>query len=460
MDLRTKIACTLGPSSGDKESIRALIQSGCKIFRINFSHGEIETWRTWTENLREASRMIKTDCVLIADLKGRSIRFTAPTVPKSYIAGQSFYITMSDEPSDDSPSIDNREFFESVLEDDLLVTDDGRGLMKVLKKEDDKILVKSLNKMNIVRGKSLVIRNKEIAIPDYLAHCKDQIMDAVRLGADYLGLSFITSPRDIDAVKEFLIDSGIEMGLIAKIETISAVTNVEEIARTADAVLVARGDLGMQFPLEEVPRLQEKIIKTAMSIGRPVIVATQLLGSMISEPIPSRSEIVDVMSCVADGVDVLMLTGETAIGNYPVDAVNWLRRIIETYEGEVKISRNFAHIYTVDRFALGVVELAETLNAKIGIYTKRGNTARRISRFKPRAQVFAATNDSKTLRRLMIQWGVEPIHVDSDEYDEGLEELEKKLREYDLVKKGDTLILTYGLLDKPIHNIKIVQLTS
>ena len=459
-ELKTKIACTVGPSSGNRETISELVNAGCRIFRINFSHGNLELWKEWTDNLRQVSSSLGVNCVLIADLRGRSIRFTSPIDAKTYSAGQTFYIVRHDGHEGDIPSVDSSEFFDAVSENDVLVSDDGRGLMRALKKENDKILVQALSKLTVRRGKSLVIRNKEIPIANYLSHCVDQILYAVRLGADYLGLSFVTSPRDIVAVREFLDKNGSDIGLIAKIETISAVANVEEIAKVSDAVLVARGDLGMQFPLEEVPHLQEKIVGTVTAIGRPVIVATQLLGSMISESVPSRSEIVDVMNCVADGVDVLMLTGETAIGSYPVEAVNWLRRIIETYEGNVRIRREVSKDQLVDRFALGVVELAEALNAKIGIYTKRGNTARRISRFKPRTQVFAASNDPKTICRLMMLWGVEPIYVESKEYDKGLEELEQKLKEQNLVEKGDTLILTYGLLDKPIHTIRIVQLIS
>lgn len=458
--MKTKIACTIGPSSGDRGTISELINAGCRIFRINFSHGNLELWKEWTDNLRQVSSSLGVDCVLIADLRGRSIRFASPIDAKTYSAGQTFYIVRHDGREGEVPSVDSPEFFEAVSENDVLVSDDGRGLMRVLKRETDKIMVQALSKLTVRRGKSLVIRNKEIPIPNYLSHCVDQILDAVRLGTDYLGLSFVTSPRDILAVREFLDKNGSDIGLIAKIETISAVANVEEIAKVSDAVLVARGDLGMHFPLEEVPRLQERIVGTVTAIGKPVIVATQLLGSMISESVPSRSEIVDVMNCVVDGVDVLMLTGETAIGSYPVETVNWLRRIIETYEGDVRTRREISQDQLVDRFALGVVELAEALNAKIGIYTKKGNTARRISRFKPRTQVFAASNDPKTICRLMMLWGVEPIHVDSKEYDRGLEELEQKLKEQNLVKRGDTLILTYGLLDKPIHTIRIVQLIS
>jgi pyruvate kinase len=334
-----------------------LINAGCRIFRINFSHGNIDLWKEWTYNLREVSSSLGVDCVLIADLRGRSIRFASPIDAKTYSAGQTFYIVRHDGRGGDVPSVDSPEFFEAVSENDVLVSDDGRGLMRVLKKESDKIMVQALNGLTVRRGKSLVIRNKEIPIPNYLSHCVDQALDAVRLGADYLGLSFVTSPRDILAVREFLDKNGSDIGLIAKIETISAVANVEEIAKASDAVLVARGDLGMHFPLEEVPRLQEKIVGTVTAIGKPVIVATQLLGSMISEPVPSRSEIVDVMNCVVDGVDVLMLTGETAIGSYPVEAVKWLRRIIEAYEGDVRARREVSRDRLVDRFALGVVEL-------------------------------------------------------------------------------------------------------
>jgi len=455
--MRTKLACTIGPASASRDSIISIMREGCWIFRINMSHGSLELWSKWAADVRHAGEILGCETVLIADLKGPSVRIVGLSKSKHLTAGEKFQIVMKGVNDGETPSVDNSGFFKTVAVGDTVVTDDGRGLMEVVDCEGDRVHVRALTETTISSGKSLVVRGKEPPISDYLNYNLEQISTAISIGVDFLGLSYVRNREDIESVRHHLNRLGQRIGLISKVETPLAVENVNGIAEVSDAVLVARGDLGMHFNLERVPILQKKILEASARAGRPAVVATQLLGSMMSDPIPSRSEIVDIMNCVEYGVDVLMLTGETAIGRYPVEAVAWLRRVVETYESNPSVSRQSLEGSLMDRFALGVVELAEVLGAKIGVYTKAGNVARRLSRYKPKCSIFAGTGDPHTIKMLMLLWGVTPIKVGEWDYGEGLNVLMTKLTEMKLAGPGDTLILTYGLADEPVHIIKIVK---
>ncbi|GBC70211.1 Pyruvate kinase [archaeon HR01] len=456
--MKTKLACTIGPSSGERAVIREIFKVGCRIFRINLSHGGPELWRRWAGLLREVGEELGLDHVLITDLRGPSVRFEGFKGRRQLKAGERFPIFLRGLGGEDSLEIGSREFFKTVSQGDVLVTDDGRGQMEVLTVGDDRVDVRALADMELAPGKSLVVRGRESFVGGYLENSLKEIEEAVSLEADFIGLSLVRTRFDVDSVREYLVGRGLETGLIAKVETPSAVANVVEIAEAADAVLVARGDLGMHYSLEKVPRLQKEIVDASMRVGRPVIVATQLLGSMMMEPTPSRSEIVDIMNCVEYGVDVLMLTGETAVGRYPVEAVKWLGKVVETYEDGVSLPRPVGRENIFDRFALGVVELAEALGAKIAVYTKAGNGARRISRYKPRAEIYAGSGRNQTIKRLMLLWGVTPIKLDELDYMEGLDALMDELSSQGYIRPGDTLVLTYGISDEPVHIIKIVKI--
>lgn len=389
--------------------------------------------------------------VLVGDLRGGSVRVKGLQSTIQLGVGDKIRFSL-----DGPVALPSPEFFETVEVGDVLVFDDGRGILKVVADDGRSILAEAASNVSISPNKSIVIRGKEVATPDYLEACREGLLHAVEMNLDYVGLSFVQKAEDIDAVQRFLQDQNSNIGLIAKVETPSAVKNIDEISGKSDAVLIARGDLGMHFPLELVPRLQKTIIDAAYNACRPVIVATQLLGSMVNEPVPTRSEIVDVMSCVSEGVDVLMLTAETAVGRYPIESIQWLKTIAETYEKGINPRRTLPpDADVVDKFALEVVNLAESLAAKIAIFTMNGNMARRIARFKPVGGVIAATPNKHVLPRLSMMWGVTPLIIEARTYTEGLEKLEKKLEETGLAEPGDTYILTYGLADEPEHIVKM-----
>ena len=255
-----------------------------------------------------------------------------------------------------------------------------------------------------------------------------------------------------------LIDQELEE-IISKIETRQAVENLDEIISVSDYILVARGDLGLHFTIEEVPMIQDNIVEKAVIEGKPVMVATQILDSMVDNPIPTRAEAVDIYSAVKMGVDSLLLTEETAIGKYPTEAVKWLKRISEKSEKSLEISRDKITVRDIkDSFIKSLVEMAENLNAKIVIYTKSGLTAERISKYKPLIPVYAASGNLKAVRKLGLYRGIISLLIQAGGYEEGLEKALNFLKNEKELKQGDVALLTYGLSDRPLHYIKLVTI--
>ena len=462
--LKTKIAVTIGPASAEPEKIKEIIELGASAFRINFSHGNVDEWKRYVDLIQDACKNLNKHIALIGDLPGPSIRLgeikdkvilkkndLAKMICKDRIEG-------SDEKVLPIPF---EPFFYNINVGDILLMDDGRIQLQVVEVEKGEVTVKALTPAEISSRKAIVVKGKEIDLPTLSNRDLEAARFSVSNDLDYIGLSYVRNVKDVELLKSTLASlGGVELGVISKIETVQAVNNLTEIIDASDALLVARGDLGMHFGLEQVPRLQESIVEKCLEKGKPVIVATQLLGSMIDNPVPTRSEIVDILSAVRDGVDTLMLTGETAAGKYPVEAVKWLKKVIETYDltitpRKIRLPRD-ADIR--DRFAEGITMLAESLRASIAIYTKTGKVALRILRNRPNVEVYACSGYIKTIRKLSILWGVKPVKVENLEYFEGLEEMLSTLRSSGEVKSGEVIVLTYGLKDEPIHLVKIVQI--
>ncbi len=294
----------------------------------------------------------------------------------------------------------------------------------------------------------MVIKGKDYPLPILDDHDREALRFAVEVGMDYVGISHVRSSDDVEEVRTELRRLGGDwIKLVAKIEGPDAVKNMKDVICASDYVMVARGDLGMHFDLEEIPRIQSSIIREAQRCGVPMMVATQLLESMIEQPVPTRAEVVDITNAVMEGVDSLLLTGETAVGKYPVEAVQWLRRVAAEYEDEVRIDRGVMANLT-DRMALGIVQLAEDIGAKIVIYSRGGRFVEAISRYRPRTPTYVGVSDERILRRLRLYWGVEPILIgDVKDYDEGERETLNQLIRYGLIAKGDLVLLTHGVVD-------------
>lgn len=465
MKLRTKIAATLGPSCDSEETVRRLVEEGVSVFRLNFSHGSEEEWASRVRLMRKIEEEMGKHIALIGDLSGPSIRLGVLREPLKLRRGERVYLVAGEGASSDGEKIipiPNKRVVKLLKQGHILLMDDGRVAFRVEGVEEDRVALKSLTEALITSRKTLVIQGRDLGLPPISERDVAAVRFAAENSFDYIGLSYVRGDEDILMLRGMLVSLGAEeTGIIAKIETPSALRSLDKIIDAADSVLVARGDLGMHFPLQEVPRLQERIVMESIKRGKPVIVATQILGSMIENPVPTRSEIVDVVTAVREGVDVLMLTGETAIGKYPVETVKWLRRILETYEPstpppKITLPKDAG---INDRFASGIVSLAESLNAVIAVYTISGRTALRIARCRPSNRIYAGSPSKKVLRKLSIVYGIEPLKVEAEDYNKGLEELQEKISSLKEIEDGAIIVLTYGMREEPLHMVRIVQVT-
>ena len=461
MRKRAKIIATLGPSSASGETVAAMMRAGADAFRVNFSHGSEENWRNYAKAVREAERRLGRWVALIGDLTGPSVRLGDLIKPIYVKRGEVVELRMARQSNGEYVPVPLEEFFDGVEEGDELLVDEGRVRLRVLEVGVDRVKAQAVVDGVIKSRKSLAIFGKELDIPTFTERDARCARFAIEHGFDYVAMSFVRSGADVRLLRDFLSSEGGEgVRVISKIETKAGVERLEEIAAESDAIMVARGDLGNFFPLEEIPRLQREIIDTSLDLGRPVIIATQLLESLMYSPVPTRSEVVDVMVAVREGVDALMLAGETAAGRYPVEAVRWMRRIVERTEYEQRpLQRGYGAAEGLyDRFARGIALLSESLGAKIAVYTRSGRTAARISRYRPSTDIYAGSSGERVARQLSILWGVSPIVLGKlRSREEALEVLISKLREERAVSFGDIVVLAYGIREGATEVVRIVQ---
>lgn len=445
---KVKIIASLGPSSSDFKTIFELAEAGASGFRINFAHGDHAFWLPILGSLVKVEELLRRPLTLIGDLRGPSIRLGDIKGIVKLRKGDRVRLILSDECSPENLELPLpiKEVYENLEVGDVIVMDDGRAKLEVVDVTPNYIELMALTDAIIKSRKALTIPNKDFDLPSLTNKDLEDLKFALEHNVDYIGLSCVRTAADIESLRSLLKRWGHEeVKIIAKIETKAAVDNLDEVIEASDAVLVARGDLGMVMGLEKIPYLQSIIINKAMEKERPVIIATQLLESMIENPVPTRAEVVDVTTAVTEGVDALMLTGETAVGKYPVEAVKWLKKIIKAAEEKFLVSRRRVTKSLWASFTKGVISLAEHLNAKLVIYSVHGNTARLTSLLRPTVIFYVGTSDSKVLKQLNILWGVKGYLVKASSYDEGLEETFQLLKQLNEVKLGDLIILTYGL---------------
>ncbi|MFN3384895.1 MAG: pyruvate kinase, partial [Archaeoglobaceae archaeon] len=338
--MKTKIIASLGPSSSSEEVVEAMLSEGVSGFRINLAHGNPEIWFEFIEKIRNAEAKVGKLATILIDLRGPSLRLG--DFPETLRVPAGSIVEFSSDYSREKLRVPfpRFEIFKKVSVGDIMLLDDGRSRFKVVDVSSDRIKAEALTNCELRSRKSVVFQGKTFDLP-YISSEDAENLRALRKFADYIGASLVKSPKDVETLKRFLKDIGCGAMVMSKVETREAIENLRGIIEVSDAVLVARGDLGMNFGLEEVPRLQKTIAENSLKIGKPVVIATQILESMIGNPTPTRAEVSDIANAVFEGVDALMLTGETAIGKYPVEAVKWLRKIVERAE-------NY-HVPSVDR---------------------------------------------------------------------------------------------------------------
>ena len=453
-----KIIATMGPSTADYAVVRKMISAGADGFRINLSHGDIAQWSSFADMVERASSELRTPVALIADLEGPRIRL-GPFEGLDVTPGMAVRFKYKDAEGDGVP-VDGRAFFTTIEKGDRVLVDDGKVVMTVEDVERDSATLRVVSGSRLEPRKGVVVAGKEYDLPPVTEKDLQDMKFIASRGFDYVMASFVRSARHVEVVRRALAEQGAQdVKILAKIETPSGVRNIDEILDVVDGVVVARGDLGMHFPLEEIPLIQRRIIDAARRKLKPVILATEIFMSMIERPIPTRGEISDVYAGVEEGVDGFLVTSETSIGKYPVEVVSWLSRVIEEANKSVRPRRIEPPSLSLEaRVSRGVVELAQSVGASIVAYVNDFDSARLLAAFRPQTPIYVGVPDQRLARALTVTWGTSPVVVDGglDEL-KGLEETEAELRRRGVMGPGTLVVELSWSRDKSTALVKVRQ---
>lgn len=450
---KTKIVCTLGPSSNTQETIEKMIKAGMNVARFNFSHGSHEEHKQRIDMVRAASKKLGIPVALLLDTKGPEIRlgkFKNGSIQME--AGKEFTLTARDVEGDETiSSMNYKELPQDVKAGDHILLSDGLVNLEVLSVEGEDIHTKILNSGKMSDRKRVAVPGIAINLPAVSETDAADIEFGIRMNMDWIAASFIQRGKDVVTIRKILEKHDSHMKIISKIECQAAVNNIDEIIKMSDGIMVARGDLGVEVPAEEVPTLQKMLIHKCQATGKPVITATQMLESMCNNPRPTRAETSDVANAILDGTDAIMLSGETAGGLYPVEAVSTMARVATFTESkftpDAHQDENAESSTTTESIGKAVVKIAEDLHAAAIIAsTERGGTAQMISKFRPECPVVAVSPHENIVRRLQLNWGVQAvIGKEASDTDEVVDNAIFAALDNDLIKAGDLVVLTAGV---------------
>ena len=448
---RAKIIATLGPASSTPGTVAALVESGLDVARINLSHGEHADHARSIALVRQASSAMGRAVGILADLQGPKVRlgrFTSGAVLLR--PGARFVITADDVPGDqDRVSTTHTGLPNDVEPGDPILVDDGRVLLRVEAVDGPDVVTKVVEGGNVSDHKGINLPGAMVSVPAVSDKDIEDLRWALAGGVDLVALSFVRSAKDIEPVHEVMEAEGIRRPVIAKIEKPQAVERLPEILDAFDGIMVARGDLGVELPLEQVPLVQKQAVSLAREVGKPVIVATQMLESMISASRPTRAEASDVANAILDGADALMLSGETSIGRFPVESVATMGRIIESIEDTAleRIPRiEGLPASKGDAICRAAVHVANQLSAKFLVaFTETGRTPTVLARYRSKVPLLAFTPDPQVRNQLALTWGVESFLVDSVTHtDHMVRQVEARLMEFDRCAVGDHVTIVAG----------------
>jgi len=451
---KTKIVATLGPSSLDK--IRDLIEAGVNVFRLNFSHGTQEQHAETVTKIREISKDYDTPVGILADLQGPKIRVGQVKEPGILLqVGQEFIITTEKCIGEGNKvSTSYEPLADEVKPGNRILLDDGLLELEVKRVAGKEVITEVIVGGTLTSRKGINLPNVDIKSPALTHKDTSDLRFILKLDVDFVALSFVRKPQDIDLVKKIMDEEGNHLSIIAKIEKPEALTDIDEILSRSGGLMVARGDLGVEINTEEVPTVQKMLIKKCNEVGKPVIVATQMLDSMIRNPRPTRAEASDVANAVLDGASAVMLSGESASGEYPIKSVEIMGKIIKSAEKNFFVSgiKRSDIEYKVETEVEGItysaVNLSDMLGAKLIVcLTDSGNTAKYIARYRPQPPVIAiAGKDNPVTRTLSLSWGVTVLTIDELEHtQECFAQIHNKIRNIDYVNDGDLIIISAGL---------------
>ena len=453
MRSRTKIIATIGPASESPETITRLVEAGARIFRLNFSHGDADSFESIVKTIRDLERKSNFAISIMQDLAGPKIRLgNIEEGTITFSKGDTAYLgPVSPENADMSfLPFDHASILKTMEKGDRMVLADGSLQFTVEEKKSDLLFILKANNAGIVTSrKGLALPDKTIPVPALTEKDKKNLRDGLRLGVDAVALSFVQSAQDILDAKAIIHAEGRNIPVVAKLERQNSVLNLDEILAVADIIMVARGDLGVECPLQVLPGLQKKIIKACNKAKKPVIVATQMLLSMVNNPMPTRAETTDVANAVLDGADCVMLSEETAMGNYPVETVEFMGEIAAQAEslpdGTGIRKEEFSPGEGATSFlTYAACRLAEEIDADgIVVYSVSGTSARTLASRRPRRPLYSISPYSATLHTLNFTWGLIPVGVDSDSNGH-IEAVEQFIESNAMFKPGSNLILTAG----------------
>jgi len=452
---KTKIICTIGPASEDVSILAKLIENGMNVARLNFSHGLHEEHKKRIENIRQAGVTTGTPIAIMLDTKGPEIR--TGTLARGKITlqgGQEFILTSRDVPGDESAvQITYAALPQEVKAGDAILLADGLINLHVKKCSETDIICEVVNGGELGERKGVNVPGVRIQLPFLSEKDRKDISFGIDNQVDIIAASFVRKAEDILEIRRILEENNADVFIIAKIESQEGVDNLDDITKVADGVMVARGDLGVEIPVEEVPLVQKAIIEKCAQTGKVVIIATQMLDSMIVNPRPTRAEVSDVANAIFDGADAIMLSGETAAGKYPVEVVETMARIarraeeVLPYQELLRQKRQQGSLTVTDAISYATCATAMNLGASaILTATRSGYTARMVAKYRPKAKIVAATPDEAVSKKLALVWGVYPILTkDVEGTDALLDESINVALEKGCINKGDLIVLTAGV---------------
>jgi pyruvate kinase len=449
---RTKIIATLGPASSSPEMLSRLFQAGADVFRLNFSHGTQDDHAARFKMIRELEERFNRPIGILADVQGPKLRVGRFSGGRVFLqTGQPLLLDLNPTPGSASRvNLPHPEIIEAAQIGCSLLLDDGKLRLRVVRKRPDALETEVVVGGPLSDHKGVNVPDVVLPIPALTHKDREDLAFALEHGANYIGLSFVQRPEDVAEAKALIHGRA---WVMVKLEKPQALDNLDAIIQLSDAVMVARGDLGVELPPEEVPLAQKRIVRTARQMGKPVVVATQMLESMISAPAPTRAEASDVATAVYDGTDAVMLSGETAAGQYPFEAVNMMDRIVARVEQDpgwrdmIEASRSEPEHATADAIAAAARQVCHTIGAKAVVaYTASGATALRVARERPEAPIICLTPHVTTARRMAVVWGLHAVvAADAHSMGEAVTRAQRVAHVEGFAEHGDEIVVAAGV---------------
>lgn len=461
---RTKIICTIGPNSESPAMLEKMIAAGMNVARLNMSHAPHDWTRQMVENLRAAADRTGQPCAIMMDTQGPAIRTGDLPLPLHLEPGDVFEFTVKGARSEEEKSVDVNypNLINDICEGDTVLVDNGVIRLKVLEKLHRRIRCEVLTEGELGSRRHINLPGVNISMPSITEKDRRDIELGLQVGVDLIALSFVRERKDIEELRQIIKERGADAKIVAKIEDQQAVQNIYELIEASDAIMVARGDLGIECPYEELPIIQRKTVKACIRYGRPVIVATHLLESMIENPMPTRAEVTDVANAVFEQADAIMLSGETTVGKYPLECIEVLNRIAN------RIERSGGAGYSDDadlrderqKIVRSAVVMANELKARgILVFTRYGHMAEYTSWLRPdHSAIYALTNSVRVRNQLNLLWGITPLVTEfSSDPEVTILRAERALLERQLLAKGDQVVIISDILarDKLINAVQM-----